>query len=311
MLRLISLISIFFLTLSVCAFQPTKWNARYQQYIDQYKDLAIAEMLQWNIPASITMAQGLLESGAGNSELSRKGNNHFGIKCHGWAGRTTYHDDDEKQECFRAYDNVYESYEDHSRFLSTSPRYKRLFSLKRTDYKGWARGLKACGYATNPRYAELLIDIIECYDLQALDRATTYNKSNIHRGAYHPSKNTSGALAQQHHQILMNNRLFYIVARRGDTFKSLGEEFGVSERKLADYNDRDKKSIISEGDYIYLQKKRSKADKAFKKRPHIVAPGESLYDISQRYGIRLKKLIKKNPEALENGVRSGDKIRIY
>lgn len=309
--RIITLITLFLFSYVASAMMPTKWNARYQQYIDQYKDLAIAEMLQWNIPASITMAQGLLESGAGNSELSRKGNNHFGIKCHGWNGRTTYHDDDEKHECFRAYENVYESYEDHSRFLSTSARYKQLFSLKRTDYKGWARGLKACGYATNPRYAELLIDIIECYDLQSLDHATSYNKANIHGGSYHPSKKTSEALAQQHHQILMNNRLFYIVARRGDSFKSLGKEFGVSASKLAKYNDRDKKGVISEGDYIYLQKKRTKADKAFKKKPHIVAPGESLYDIAQHYGIRLKNLIKKNPQVMENGLHAGEQIKVY
>lgn len=309
--RTITLIIAFFVVLTANALEPTKWNARYQQYIDQYKDLAIAEMLQWNIPASITMAQGLLESGAGNSELSRKGNNHFGIKCHDWRGRTTYHDDDEKHECFRAYENVYESYEDHSRFLATSARYKRLFSLKRTDYKGWARGLKACGYATNPRYAELLIDIIECYDLQALDRATTFSKSNIHSGSYHPSKKTSEALAQQHHQILMNNKKYYIVARRGDTFKSLGKEFNISARKLASYNDRDKKGTINEGDYIYLQKKRTKADKAFKNKPHIVAPGESLYDIAQHYGIRIKNLIKKNPHVLDNGLRPGDKVRVY
>lgn len=116
-----------------------KWNSRYQAYIDQYKDLAIAEMLKYNIPASITLAQGLLESGAGMSELARNGNNHFGIKCHDWTGARTYHDDDATNECFRAYRDVYESYEDHSRFLARQPRYRSLFRLKRTDYKA---GLK-------------------------------------------------------------------------------------------------------------------------------------------------------------------------
>lgn len=139
-----------------------RWNSKYQAYIDKYKDLAISEMLKYNIPASITLAQGLLESGAGMSELTRKGNNHFGIKCHDWLGATTYHDDDEKQECFRAYRDAYESYEDHSKFLARQPRYKKLFSLKRTDYKGWAHGLKKCGYATNPNYAKNLLELSNC-----------------------------------------------------------------------------------------------------------------------------------------------------
>ena len=135
-----------------------KWNAGYQAYIDKYKDIAIREMLSYNIPASITLAQGLLESGAGRSDLTRKGNNHFGIKCHGWTGRTTYHDDDEQGECFRAYDSPLESFEDHSRFLATSKRYQHLFKLSHTDYKGWAHGLKKAGYATNPQYAHKLIN---------------------------------------------------------------------------------------------------------------------------------------------------------
>lgn len=147
-----------------------KWNSRYQAYIDQYKDLAIAEMLKYNIPASITLAQGLLESGAGMSELARNGNNHFGIKCHDWTGARTYHDDDANNECFRAYRDVYESYEDHSRFLARQPRYRSLFRLKRTDYKGWAKGLKKCGYATSPTYAKQLIGIIELYKLHNMTK---------------------------------------------------------------------------------------------------------------------------------------------
>ena len=142
-----------------------KWNQRYQQYINQYKDIAIEQMLKWKIPASITLAQGLFESGAGQSELAMKGNNHFGIKCNGWDGRKVYHDDDARNECFRAYNNAFESYEDHSRFLVGSKRYASLFSLKTTDYKGWAKGLKTAGYATSPSYAEALIRIIEMYNL--------------------------------------------------------------------------------------------------------------------------------------------------
>lgn len=125
-----------------------KWNSAYQAYIDQYKDLAIEQMLKYNIPASITLSQGLLESGAGRSWLTKSSNNHFGIKCHGWTGRRVFHDDDERGECFRAYDNPRQSFEDHSRFLATQSRYARLFNYSRTDYKSWARGLKHCGYAT-------------------------------------------------------------------------------------------------------------------------------------------------------------------
>ena len=139
--------------------------------LDRYKDLAIEQMKKHRIPASITLAQGVLESGAGYSELARKGNNHFGIKCHGWTGRTTYHDDDERNECFRAYDNVYDSYEDHSVFLVSSRRYSSLFRLNLKDYKGWAHGLKSCGYATNPRYAAQLIDIIQLYKLYIYSEA--------------------------------------------------------------------------------------------------------------------------------------------
>ncbi|MCR5242779.1 MAG: glucosaminidase domain-containing protein, partial [Prevotella sp.] len=140
----------------------TRWNAQYQEYVDQWSSVAIEQMNRYRIPASITLAQGLLESGAGRSELAREGNNHFGIKCHnGWTGPTVYKDDDQRNDCFRSYKTARESYEDHSRFLVNGRRYQSLFSLKMTDYKGWARGLKAAGYATNPKYADRLIEIIE------------------------------------------------------------------------------------------------------------------------------------------------------
>ena len=160
--------------------QQMKWNERYQQYIDQYKDIAIEQMLRWKIPASITLAQGIFESGAGSSELTRKGNNHFGIKCHEWKGRTVYHDDDQRNECFRAYDSPYQSFEDHSRFLSNGKRYQSLFSLKLTDYRGWARGLKAAGYATNPRYADQLIELIQLYQLYKYDTARVTTSISFH-----------------------------------------------------------------------------------------------------------------------------------
>ena len=153
-----------------------KKNKAYTDYFNQWAEVAMQQMIQYRIPASITLAQGVLESGAGKSELALRANNHFGIKCNGWTGRRSYHDDDERGECFRAYDNAYQSYVDHSVFLSTSQRYRRLFDLKRTDYKGWAKGLKACGYATSPTYATKLIEIIETYQLHQYDIGKEFTK---------------------------------------------------------------------------------------------------------------------------------------
>ena len=284
-----------------------RWNSVYQEYIDQYKDLAIEEMLRYNIPASITLAQGIFESGAGRSELSVKGNNHFGIKCHGWTGRSVYHDDDARNECFRAYDNVLQSYEDHSKFLRYNVRYNSLFTLQRTDYRGWAQGLKACGYATNPRYADKLIELIELYKLYELDKATSYDKFMAKRGGYDKPVSQGMSL----HPIKIYNKNYYIIARAGDTFKGIGEEIDISYRKIAKYNERDKHDVLHAGEIIYLKKKQKKADKAYKNRPHIVKAGESMYSIAQRYGIRLKSLYKKNHLSPDYQVRVGDTLRVY
>ena len=284
-----------------------RWNSVYQEYIDQYKDLAIEEMLRYNIPASITLAQGIFESGAGRSELSVKGNNHFGIKCHGWTGRSVYHDDDTRNECFRAYDNVLQSYEDHSKFLRYNVRYNSLFTLQRTDYRGWAQGLKACGYATNPRYADKLIELIELYKLYELDKATSYDKFMAKRGGYDKPVSRGMSL----HPIKIYNKNYYIIARAGDTFKGIGEEIDISYRKIAKYNERDKNDVLHAGEIIYLKKKQKKADKAYKNRPHVVKAGESMYSIAQRYGIRLKSLYKKNHLSPDYQARVGDTLRVY
>ena len=297
---------LFFLFLYVCAcegFSQVRWNSTYQEYIDLYKDLAIEQMLEHHIPASITLAQGLLESGAGKSELARRGNNHFGIKCHGWTGRSMNKDDDAKGECFRVYDSPRQSFEDHSAFLKRN-RYASLFQLSQTDYKGWARGLKKCGYATLPTYADRLISIIETYDLAKYDQATKYDKFVAqHQGI--------GGVTEDSHQIHFNNRNYYIHARRGDTFKVIGEEMGVSWRKLAKYNERDKHDVLKKGEIVYLEKKRKKAEKRYKKHPHIVKRGESMYDVAQKYGIRLKSLYKMNDLTPDYMPKVGDKLRIY
>lgn len=280
-------------------FGQVRWNERYQQYFNQYKDVAIEQMLKYHIPASITLAQGVFESGAGQSELTRRANNHFGIKCNGWKGRTSYHDDDAKGECFRAYDNAYESYEDHSRFLTTSPRYASLFKLKQTDYKGWARGLKACGYATNPQYAAKLIEIIQLYKLYHYDTAKTYDR-------FYAEHARSGF----QHAVQSFNKNYYVVAKRGDTFRSIAKEFGMSYRRLARYNERDRRDTLEEGELIWLKKKRSKAPKDYKGRLHYVRAGESMYSIAQKYGIRLKNLYKMNHLSPDYQIRVGDGLRL-
>lgn len=284
-----------------------RWNSAYQAYINQYKDLAIREMLRYHIPASITLAQGLLESGAGLSELALKGNNHFGIKCHGWTGRTIYHDDDELQECFRAYKDTYESYEDHSLFLAKQSRYSRLFRLDRTDYKGWAHGLKECGYATNPNYANKLIEIIQLYRLHELDKATSFDRFIAKITGEEQPAATGGPL----HPIYIYNKNYYLYARQGDTFKSIGREINISYRKIAKYNERDKRDVLQPGEIIYLKKKQTRADRAYKNRPHVVKDGESMYSIAQRYGIRLKSLYEKNHLSPDHQIEVGQVLRVY
>ena len=280
--------------------QTMKWNQRYQDYFDQYKDVAIEQMQKYRIPASITLAQGVLESGAGRSELATRANNHFGIKCNGWTGRKSYHDDDERGECFRAYDNVLDSYLDHSLFLKNSKRYSSLFQLKKTDYKGWAKGLKACGYATSPTYATRLIEIIETYGLHRYDVGKGFDKQRIEQ--MHQS-------ADQRQVFTFNNN-YYVRARRGDTFRRIADDVDVSYRRLAKFNERDKNDTLEEGEIIWLQKKRRKAPKEFKNRPHRVEPGESMYIISQRYGIRLKNLYKMNGLSPDYVIQTGDLLRV-
>jgi len=270
---------IYLLTIFVClSFQAQTRNKQYEDYIKQYRDLAVDEMKKYHIPASITLAQGLLESGAGQSTLARKSNNHFGIKCGSdWLGKTVRHNDDARGECFRAYKHPKQSYEDHSKFLAGRPRYASLFKLKITDYKGWARGLKKAGYATDPRYAQRLIDIIELYDLDKYDK-----KGGLKWMKENPNP----------HQPYIANGLLYIVVRVGDTWKSISKEFDISQKKLRKYNDLYKGYELQPGDILYLEKKNRKAQKEH--IVHVLRAGESMYLISQKYGIRLKNLYKLN-----------------
>lgn len=267
------------LTITLClAIQAQPRNKQYESYIKKYRELAVEEMKKYHIPASITLAQGLLESGAGKSELARKSNNHFGIKCGGdWRGKTVSHDDDARGECFRAYKHPKDSYEDHSRFLVGRPRYASLFKLKITDYKGWARGLKKAGYATNPSYADQLIGIIELYELYK------YDEKNYLKWL---KKNPNP------HQTYIANDLLYIVVRAGDSWKSISQEFDISQKKLRKYNDLYKGYALQVGDILYLEQKNKRADEDH--IVHVLRAGESMYSIAQKYGIRLKNLYKLN-----------------
>jgi len=270
-----------------------------KQYIEKYNKLAISEMKRAGVPASITLAQGILESDNGTGRLAKKANNHFGIKCHdNWKGRKIYHDDDRRKECFRKYDNAAESYRDHSDFLRNSNRYASLFNLDQENYKGWARGLKKAGYATNRQYDKLLIKIIEengLYQYDNLKRAErkVKNKKPGKEGVSmvkpipgNKETNTPG------NRISKINRIDYIVVSEGDTYKSLEKKFGMMHWELFKYNDLPENFQLKAGMIMYLQPKRNKAtvDNDF----HIVKKGETMHSISQKYGIKLDNLYKLN-----------------
>ena len=279
-------------------------NSTFQEYINQYKAIAIEQMEKHGIPASITLAQGLLESGAGKSELAQKSNNHFGIKCgSNWFGPTHTHFDDGRNECFRAYDNPRASYEDHSQFLKKE-RYARLFRLSILDYKGWARGLKACGYATSPTYADRLIQIIELYELNKLDRDP--------KAAYVPEPVRPAVnVVLNTHTVMTNNGVMCIKAYGQDTWDTIAKEFSVPKYKLLEYNEAIESVDINAGDYIYLQKKQKKGDKHYGKDYwHHVQQGESMYSIAQLYGIRIANLYKLNFRDPDYVPVAGDLLRV-
>ena len=266
----------------------------YHRYIRKYKDLAIEQQHKYKIPASITLAQGLLESGAGQSDLARRSNNHFGVKCHDWKGKRVYHNDDRRGECFRKYNNVKESYEDHSKFLALRSRYAPLFRLKITDYKGWAKGLQKCGYATDRKYANKLIKVIEDYKLYQYDSAK--------------KKKSKQEKAIVQHTIYRSNGLLYVHAKSGDSLEDIAKSTGISARKLSKYNEIPKDFPLQTDDVIYLEKKKKKADESHTR--HIVQVGESMHSISQQYGIRVKSLYKLNKKDKDYVPAEGDVLKL-
>jgi len=261
-----------------------------KEYIEKYSSLAVKQMHQYKIPASITLAQGILESNNGNSRLATKANNHFGIKCHGWAGKKIFADDDKKNECFRNYKNVLESFVDHSLFLNKYSRYEFLFDYKITDYKSWAKGLKKAGYATNNKYPELLIKIIEenklyQFDSKKIDKNLISGKRNIYM---HP------------------NKIKYVISRNQETYKTIAKSLNIKLKQILKYNDDNNQSVLNVGTKVFIQPKRNRS----KQRIHVVNNGEDLRTISQTYGVKMKSLKKRNQLILQNSLNNGDKLRL-
>ncbi len=267
-----------------------------EDYIAKYKEDAIKEMYLHKVPACITLAQGMLESGNGNSDLSRNANNHFGIKCHKeWSGETYVMDDDEKNECFRKYDDVLDSYSDHSLFLYSRSRYAALFELPITDYKGWCYGLKASGYATDPRYPERLIELIEKYNLQELNTIEKTPKLNF---PSHDEIKPEMTLRE----VYRFNRVKFVIAKNNDSYYKIANDFNIELDQLLEFNDFSKTDKLQFGQKIYIEKKRRKALEPY----HVVQKNETLKSISQLHGIRLSMLCKKNRLKPDAKLKVGD-----
>ena len=270
-----------------------------KDYIKKYNNIAVKEMHLYKIPASITLAQGILESSYGTSVLSIESNNHFGIKCHvDWEGPSVFHDDDEKNECFRKYDNVDDSYRDHSIFLSQRSRYQFLFNLRKTDYKGWAKGLQKAGYATSKTYSKKIITLIEKYNLSQFDKKKFRKNTNEQKGSR--TEKINGNIVKE------ENYIKYVIAKEGELYDDIAERLDVWLWELLKYNESSEDRLLFEGEKVYLQPKRRKGYKSY----HIVLEGETMYTISQLYGIQIKHLYKKNRMKLNSEPYIGQKLSL-
>lgn len=312
--------------LLIAALAPILWSAALlsgqpggeritaEAYIEQWKGVAVMKMKEHGIPASITLAQGLLESGNGNSKLAREANNHFGIKCTpDWTGGKSYHDDDRKNDCFRKYRDASESYEDHARFLQR-PRYASLFDLTPTDYEGWARGLKKAGYATDPAYPQKLIGLIERYRLHELDRGVDVNYArNAPAPATKPGGRVSGrtgasegiTIGAARRVDLSEGRVKFVRARAGDTYRSIADDLELTQGMLARWNDADRNSPLGEGQRVYIQPKRAQSKTI---AVHVAKEGESLWGVSQQYGVKLSKLAQFNQLPRDSRLHAGQQV---
>ncbi len=311
-------LSTIFYTLSASADTTTRVSR--EEYIERYKKIAIDHQFRFGIPASITMAQGILESDCGNSTLARGSNNHFGIKCKSdWTGKTFTYTDDAPDECFRAYKSVEDSYEDHAKFLDESPRYDSLFDYRSNDYHSWARGLKAAGYATAPDYAARLVKIIEDNKLYLLDsnddgirrvpQQQQNNKATDSKQMTNPNRLTISVYAKGGYDIYKANGSLYVIAAKDDSFDNISMSLGISASKLRQFNDMDKSAQeIAEGSIIYLESKNRKwmGDEAV----HQLKAGESIESVSQLYGVRLKSLYRMTKVKVGTELKVGDVINL-
>lgn len=266
----------------------------YADYIDTYSDIAIREMVDYGIPASITLAQGILESGVGKSRLAVEANNHFGIKCHNdWTGETITHDDDRRRECFRKYDNAEESFIDHSQFLKNKARYSFLFELDRRDYKGWAKGLKQAGYATDKNYADRLVSLIEDLELYRFDDMA-------------PS--TEPAPKAEPIRIEEKN-LKFVIVQKGESYFTIAKKYRIPFNLIYSYNDVEKTARQPKpGDKVYLRPKNTSCKGC---PPHTVKEGESMFSISQEYGIKIHSLYDLNSMSYDSTPYVGQVLMLY
>ena len=285
-------------------------------YIEKYSALAVEEMYRSGIPASITLAQGLLESGNGRSELAVKSNNHFGIKCHNnWDGKKVYHDDDEKGECFRKYPKPEDSYRDHSDFLRYRARYRFLFDYPVTDYKAWAFGLKKAGYATDPEYPTKLIRLIEEYELHQFDSRKPLASSQlpVSPTVIDQVKPLSDSQREEFHFILSRemysqNGVPFVYSVEGETYESIAASNRLFLGEILRFNDASKTDKLAPGTVVYLQSKKKQAAKGLDK--HVMEEGESLRDISQKYAVRLSRIYKINGFDKTYVPKEGDIIKL-
>ena len=271
------------------------------EYIEKYAETAVREMKATGIPASITLAQGCLESGNGNSTLAREANNHFGIKCHNnWKGKTVRHDDDEKAECFRKYASADESYRDHSDFLRYRDRYASLFNLEPGDYKGWAYGLQKAGYATARTYAASLIKIIEENELYLYDKLDKEAMESLpptpsqaeFSTVFKPHPGHKLYTASLYREIHTTNGVAYIIAQEGDTYRGLAREYNLFRSELLRFNDRRRDKTLHAGETVYLEAKKNESARNLDK--HVVEEGETMRSLAQRYAVKMKRLYKYN-----------------
>lgn len=296
-----------------------------EQYIATYKRLAIEEMIRTGVPASIKLAQGIHETEAGESDLVKKSNNHFGIKCKNtWTGESVTHDDDARGECFRKYEKAEDSYKDHSDFLKSSPRYASLFKLDPTDYKDWAWGLKRAGYATNPKYPQILIKLIEDYnlndytlialgkkkddsqDIATADRSPIYASAadTENDGDDNGEKRLKAQVKNYPQGQFKINETKVVFVRKGTSFLTIADMYDISLSRLFEFNEMEQMNIADRDQLIYLQRKRKTGNNEF----HFVQPGETVYDIAQSEAIRLENLLSYNMLAAGQQPAIGEKL---